>query len=194
MPDSRSLDPHLDALLVARYLDGTCDLEDRALVEDHLSACASCRVELGALAGLVRNPGRRRLPGFVPALAAAAALLLVVWGAQPRNQAPSRTRDSAITATLAPTPLEPVGGVAAVNALRWHSVPGAERYRLILFSADGQPLWQVTAPDTVAVLPDSVDLVPRATYYWQVKAETTYGRWVESELVEFTVAPGTTDR
>jgi len=181
-------------MLVARYLDNTCGLDERNQVEDHLSGCAPCRAELGALAGLVRKPGRRRLPALMPALAAAAALLLVVWAAQPRNPAPSITRDAAITATLAPTPLEPLGGVALVSSLRWHSVPGAQRYRLTLFSADGQPLWQVTAADTVAVLPDSVDLAPRATYYWQVKAETTYGRWVESELVEFTVAPETADR
>jgi hypothetical protein len=189
MTDAQQTNPHLDDLLVARYLDRACDQTDRDRVEGHLAECSTCREELGALSEQLRTRPPRRRPAVVPWLAAAAALALVVWGVVPHRSSVAPTRDLPITAALAPTPLQPLGTVVSVEALRWNAVPGAERYRLTLFSTDGQPLWQVTVPDTVVALPRTVGLRDRITYYWQVKAETDYGRWVESELVAFTLVP-----
>jgi hypothetical protein len=56
-----------------------------------------------------------------------------------------------------------------------------------LFTSEGQAAWQITTSDTFIALPDTLHPAVATTHYWQVKAETGYGRWVESELVAFTV-------
>src|SRR5438876_961968 len=44
------------------------------------------------------------------------------------------------------------------------------------------------ASDTVALFPDSIALVPGASYLWKVDARTGFDRWAASELAEFRVA------
>lgn len=185
MPPSGT--PHLDDALVARHLDGASDAAERDRVAGHLADCPACRRELGELRAALRAVPRRGVP-LVPVLATAAALVLVVWGTSLDRTPGPVTRDEALTEALAPAPRVPIGAVSGVDSLRWTSVPVAAHYRLTLFNAEGQALWQATQSDTVVALPTSLLLLPGATYYWQVKAETGYGRWVESELVSFTVA------
>ena len=61
------------------------------------------------------------------------------------------------------------------------------------------PTWKVTVPvgvsmepaeasDTVALFPDSIALVPGASYLWKVDARTGFDRWAASELTEFSIA------
>ena len=65
---------------------------------------------------------------------------------------------------------------------------GVLHYRVTLFTGDGQVAWRSTTTDTFVVPTDTPRLAPATPYYWQVKAETSYGRWVESEVVGFTLA------
>ena len=179
---------HPDPALLAQYLDGTLRAPARESLEGHLAECRECREELGAVRAILAAtaPRWRRWRTLVP-LAAAAALALVWLAPRLPGRDQPLTRDPAFTTTEAPMPLQPVGSVAEAGTLLWASVPGAERYRVSLFGADGALLWQSLPGDTVAALPDSVPLVAGSPYFWQVKAETAYGRWVESELVEFRV-------
>jgi hypothetical protein len=178
---------HPDDGSIARYLDATVDRAERDRIENHLADCADCRIALGEITDILATRPRRRWMPLAPIMAAAAAVLVVVWSGSVTPDHAPRTRDPALTEALGPSALLPVGSVPGVDLLRWNAVPGAGRYRLNLFGTDGRVLWQATVTDTVVDLPDSVRLAPQTAYYWQVRAETGYGRWVESELTSFTV-------
>ena len=70
----------------------------------------------------------------------------------------------------------------------WHLLERADRYRGTLFDASGVVVWRTETGDTVAALPDSVRLEPGATYLWRVDARVDVDRWVQSEMLQFTVA------
>jgi len=78
--------------------------------------------------------------------------------------------------------------VATVNDLRWSHVAGADRYRVTVFDATGGLVYATEGSDTVVAFPDSVALVPGASYLWKVDARTGFDRWATSELAEFRVA------
>ena len=188
MTDYHDSAAHLDEGAVSRYTDGALDLAERGRIESHLADCAMCRGELKEVARIMATrPRRRRVVWLAPVMAAAAALVIVAVRAIPGPAGPSVTRDPALTETLAPTVLGPRGQVRVLDSLRWTAVSGATRYRVTLFAADGRVIWESNERDTVVAMPDSVSMAPDATHYWQVKAETSYGRWVESELVPFTL-------
>ena len=180
---------HLGEATIARLLDGDLSGADRQTAEAHLAECPACRGELAEVHAILRSaPERRRLvPRRLVAAAAAATLLFFVWPWADRSpEVPLPHRDPALTTTLAPRPVRPVGNVGDTRAFEWTSVPGALRYRVTLFDAEGDALWQSVQSDTVAAVPDSIALPP-AQYYWQVKAEASPGRWVESDLSGFTL-------
>ena len=184
---------HLDVMSLARYLGGAGTPEERASWEVHLSECASCREEMTEVPRVhATAPGRRRAwVGPLAAVAAAAAVLLLIWaGTTTREPLGRVTRDAETSPTrgLAPWPLAPLGTVSRPDGLLWSAVPGVVRYRVTVFTSDGQTAWQVTTTDTFATLPDTLHLAVATAQYWQVKAETGFGRWVESELVAFTIS------
>jgi anti-sigma factor RsiW len=183
--------PHLDDHAMARYVDGDAGAEERAQTERHLATCAECRAELLAIRQLVKSRPARRWSFLMPA-AAAAAVVLAVWIGMEHGaptSAPSVTRDHLATTALAPRPLSPVGSVARIDSIAWTGAADARRYRLTVYSSTGQPLWQSTTSDTVVALPDSLRGAASPVAFWQVKAESRYGRWIESELVAVTVVP-----
>jgi hypothetical protein len=65
-------------------------------------------------------------------------------------------------------------------------VPRADRYELTLFDHEGSILWEAQTPDTAALAPESIGLAPGTSYFWKVEAQVDFGRWSESDLVEFT--------
>jgi hypothetical protein len=71
--------------------------------------------------------------------------------------------------------------------LRWSAVSGADRYRVTLFTADGQVLYEAETAETFMKLPESLRLAQDSSYHWKVRARTDFDRWVSSELVEFRV-------
>lgn len=182
---------HPDESQVALYLDRRLRGEALVALETHLANCPECRAEAAEVRRVLggRGGAARRWATLLPLGAAAAAVVLLLWsGGGRQGGAPPRTRDPAFTTTLAPMPIAPTGKVEGAHRLAWTSVPGAGRYRVTLFDSEGSARWQLASPDTMVTLPDSVRLDSGVAYYWQVKAETGYGRWVESELVEFLVA------
>jgi hypothetical protein len=185
---------HLDAMSLARYVEGTADSDERARCAAHLAECHDCRADLIESRRILANrPRRARWTWLAPA-AAAAAVLLLVWSGPLAHHSQPVTRDAPLTATTAPFPVAPLGNVARLDTLRWKAVPGVLHYQVTLFTAEGQVMWRTTTPDSFAAPGDVLPLVPSTTYYWQIKAETSYGRWVESELVGFTLVPGATSR
>ena len=179
---------HPDADEVAAYLDQALPPAARARVESHLDDCAECRAELVQVARLVRTAPRRR-PVAVPASLAAAAVLILLLtpGVHlPGRRAPEY-REPAVTTTPAPAAIVPRGQVDAARELIWSAVPRAGRYRVVLMDGGGTLLWRMETADTAVSIPDSVRLRTGAPYFWKVEAETGFGRWVASDLVDFVV-------
>jgi Putative zinc-finger len=190
--------PHcVDAETIGALAEGTLDAESRARALAHVAACVHCRRAVASVAeALADGPvtheidvveGRARRPGrllrvTVP-LAAAAILLLLLWS--PAGDEPAIHRGNGGTA---PTPIAPVGAVAAAQRLDWTGMIGADRYRVTLFDARGDVLYETELTDTSAVLPSSVELIAGTPYLWRVEARTGWDRWTASELVRFTIA------
>ncbi len=68
-------------------------------------------------------------------------------------------------------------------------MPDADRYRVTLFDASANLLFDVQTTDTSATLPDSLHIVPGRSYLWKVEARTAWDRWAASELIEFRAMP-----
>jgi putative zinc finger protein len=188
----------LEPDLLAAWVDGTLDADASRAVIAHLADCAECRTLAASLAGALADPtvsrevakleGRR--PRWVYPIsisaAAAAAVLLVLLPGRPSNRLPDH-RAPTITAGAAPTALAPVGTVAGAPMLQWSSVPGAGRYRVTLFDAQGRVLFETSLTDTAVALPDSLRLAPGKRLLWKVEARVGYNRWVSSPLIEFSI-------
>lgn len=181
--------PHLDPEMIGAYVDSTLDRTFRPEVEAHLANCARCRREVAEVSRLVRTLPRRASWQTMGPLAAAAVLLIALGIGQMipnASESDAVLREPAITTAPAPVPVAPVGPVARVDSLSWTSVPGADRYRLTLFDGGGEVVWQTEGTDTASFLPEAVRMEP-GSYFWKVEARTGFGRWVDSDLIEFTI-------
>ena len=191
----------LDERTVAALADGTLDAELRSRALAHVATCALCRRAVASVAeALADGPitheieiveGRRHRRGpvlrvAVP-LAAAATVLLLLWSPVD-DRSPGHRGPPPPPPATTPVPQSPIGAVAAVNDLRWSHVAGADRYRVTVFDATGGVVFAAEASDTVALFPDSIALVPGASYLWKVDARTGFDRWAASELTEFSIA------
>ena len=195
----------LDELILSRFVDGTSPGGERETALAHLAKCGQCRRQLASLVELLADPGvaaevrqieqardrsapRRRLLAGAGLLAAAALVLVLVWPGG-RDHAIDGHRGPTITASAAPTPISPIGDVAAATTLGWTAVPGAERYRVTLFDAAGKLLFETELNDTLVAIPDSISIDPGRLYLWKVEARTGWERWVSSELIRFRAEP-----
>jgi hypothetical protein len=196
----------LDADVLAACAAGTLPAELRPAALGHLAECRDCRLTMASLARALESPAVRaelaslpdgraargddRLRFALPAAAAAAAVLFVaLWtgGGPPPEPA---HRAPAITAADNPEPISPLGAARRVDALRWSAVPGVDRYRVTLFDAVGQMLFEADLQDTLVLLPDTIGLLPGRAYFWKVEARTGWDRWSASPLLEFSVDQG----
>lgn len=186
----------LDDEAIAALADGTLNPERRAAVLPHVATCARCRGAIASVARTLADPavarelsraGGRRSYRIVLPLAAAAALLLLL-SSPADDRSPEHRGPAPPPPATVPVALAPLGAVAAVDELRWSHVAGADRYRVTLFDATGRVLYATEVADTVVTLPDSVALIPGATYLWKADARTGFDRWAASELAEFSIA------
>lgn len=151
---------HLDDLQISRFLSGSTSRAEYRASRDHLSECASCRVqlkvtaevadELDAVDVAVSKPGWRNWRWHAPALAVAAAVLATLVGVplvlQQRTGTESVDPFSAFiaddaanqlrsTASEAPTPVAPsfTKVQTTTPSFSWSAGPEeTTRYRLLL--------------------------------------------------------------
>ena len=197
----------LDDERVAALVSAMLTPSERSPVVAHLAVCGHCRRRVAAVSRALMDPavghalatvdtgGRsRRLArrALLPIAAAAAAVLLV---ALPRfDFGNDQHRSPAVAVEPTPEPMSPAGIVADAEDLRWTSVSGADRYRVTLFDAAGTVLFEMQLADTVATLADSIVLASGRSYLWKVEARTGWDRWTASQLIEFTLGRGVTER
>lgn len=196
----------LDPDDLAACAAGSLPPERRPAALGHLAECRDCRLAMASLARALESPAVREalasLPGrhatrdrgrfriALPVAAAAAAVLFVaLWAGGVPAPGPAH-RAPAITAADNPEPISPLGATRQVDALRWSAVPGVDRYRVTLFDAVGQMLFEAELQDTLILLPDTIGLLPGRAYFWKVEARTGWDRWSASPLLEFSVDQG----
>ncbi len=188
MNDGR-MNHHPEVHEIAAYADGVVSEEVRARLQAHLATCAECRTEVADVLRIVgSSPHARRMTqrAWIPA-AAAAVVLLVAWPRDRHESIGPRHREAAVTTTVSPRAIAPVGSVDSVTTLAWSSVPYADSYRVRLFDREGTVLWERETADTSAVPQGSVMLGTGRAYYWRVEARTGFDRVAESDLTEFVI-------
>ena len=156
----------------------------------HVLVCSRCRDEVTMLravnADLTLASGssaRWRRPAGL-AMLAAAAVILAFW------VVPRRAPDTQITRSANPPAavelLPTTQDAGRVPIFNWRPLSAATRYRVGVFSADGQAVWvrEVDAPPVR--WPDEVARTPGA-YRWRVEALTGAVAVARSRLTEFEI-------
>ena len=200
-----------DGALIERYLSDRLSESETEQLESHCLTCARCATDLRL--GLVvrkalsqpdqstaRPPlevvapsdrrARRWLAGRTAAALAAAAVLaglLLVWPSRLDDES-SRTRREEGTADEAgPVLAMPVGEVARPEEFRWSPVTSADLYRVTVYDAAGDVVWETETQDTLLIPPAATQFAAGSRYYWKVAARVGWDRWVNSDLREFKI-------
>jgi hypothetical protein len=190
----------LEAETIGALADGTLEPEPRARALQHVATCVFCRRAVASVAeALAHGPvtheieivegraGRRGKVLRITVPLAAAATLLLLLRSPVDNGSPVHRGGGGGTG---PIPLGPIGAVANAHTLAWTGMVGADQYRVALFGAQGDVLYETQVSDTTVAVPDSIQLVAGRLYLWKVEARTGWDRWTASELVRFTIARG----
>ena len=185
--------------LLAAFADGTVDAEGRERGVGHLATCGYCQRALASLAAALNDPTvaaavgkgsgsvRRWIRLAVPAAAAAALAIAILFRQFGDPRSTVTHRGPPITAAAQPEAISPVGVGSRPDRVRWTVVPGAELYRMTLYRADGSAIYEIETRDTTVAIPDSVRIVSGNSYLWKVEARTGWNRWSASRLFEFSV-------
>ena len=173
---------HLDAGLLAGFLDHALDAEERERVEAHLDECRACRKELHE-AGLLKDSApkvasRRTRPSrsarwgaMVGALAASVVALMISREVTRPTRAVAVER--AATApeggvrinVVSPLGTEPRASASIVFV--WRSA-SRDVYRFVLLSESGESLYTTETADTSITWPSQVTPTPGSLYFWRV--------------------------
>ena len=186
----RVTDQHLDPRDVAAYVDRAGTASERARIESHLATCAECRAEVSDAARIIATLPRTRGPRrslIISAAGIAAVLLMFMWPRGNGDGTVGQHRESAVTTTVSPVILAPVGPVESANAFTWSSVPHSSRYDVRVFDTEGSVVWHGETADTTLALPTNIALKTGRTYYWKVEAQTGFERSAATDLVEFSI-------
>ncbi len=198
----------LDEAQIAALVDGLLEPDDKTGVLSHLAVCHRCcqataslvralqsepiAAALSGRAHVARRPAinRRLRIGAASALAAAAGLvgLLVVWPSEPAVTPASVQREPSVGVAAAAVLQEPIGESAAPEEFHWSPVSGADRYRVTVFDDQANVVWETETQETRAAPPATVGFRPGVQYLWKVAARVAWDRWVDSELVRFSIA------
>lgn len=184
----------------------------------HVASCAHCQAELalwrsfhdgtaaadeaGAadwIAAKLRRRGSKKVVamptaraqrkgGWLPGLAAAAAVLLGVgYLIQPREPSVHEPPADSAYRSVQIRLLSPKGDFREAPAsLEWEAVHPAIRYDVEVLGVDQEVLWRTSATQTRVTLPESLrkQLVPGKTVLWRVTGHDAGGRAVAASSVE----------
>ncbi len=204
----------LDEAELAAWVDGALDPEAEASALSHLARCARCRraaaslvrtlrsdrvapavreLEKGSIrergAGPLRKlPPRYRVGAVVAAIAAVLAGVLFLRPTDLEFEETPAHRATIPGAISLPQPIAPLGELEAVDAFTWSPVSGADRYRLTVFDDEGTVVWEAETEETRLAAPATVQFETGAQFFWKVVARVGFDRWVDSELVTFTIS------
>jgi anti-sigma factor RsiW len=201
---------------IAAFVDGVLPPDERTALQHHVDTCASCFDLIATLstldaqavpdiqpdlqrAALHRPMPRRWLFRQLPALGAAAAVLLAVawWKLPERPLAPTtapvlvapatpksgdakRSMPSSVITVEQPRDGEAIDGQPEV---RWTAPAEAVTFEVVVTSAAGDTLWQRRLAGTVRSTRVESKLPPGQAYYLWVAAYLPEGRRLTSNVV-----------
>lgn len=208
----RCPDEHALAAIAA----GTVSNDERERLTPHLAGCDYCLARIGELARMDTQCAPEAVPQLLLARAAklrakrasttsgygarpgvwAAAAVLVLGVAvlldrpwvDSRNPTPEvrRADPEAIRPQITwPTPglsIDPQGA-----AVRWTPVTGSLYYDIQVLSDSGDVLWRGRVDESMAALPESLELAPGQEYFLRVDAYLAEARSISSHHVVFSV-------
>jgi hypothetical protein len=196
MPENKINCPYGDdSDIDARYLAGTLSAEESEAFEEHYFSCDQCFAavqrgnEIRAALSLpistetIESPPsvmpllrpRRRITAWQPALAAAAAVILVLGVRQlnaPRRAASTPAVEPASEASRGAAPALTLTSHAttAVLVAAWSPPSGARSYRVRLLATDGSLLFEREIGDTSIMLSRDLLRGAKSPVYWEVQA------------------------
>jgi hypothetical protein len=187
---------HLRTEDVAAYLNGALSAEERHVVEDHLSICRSCRVEVTRARRLLRTSpeSRRRWVTAAPALAAAAVVAFILLlpkettRIEQQDERSLRGRTETIQVIDVIRPADGATLRSGDVMLAWHAQPNEPLYRVSLTDGGGQQVWSADTRDTTLTVPRDVRLTAGTQYLWYIDALDARGRSVTSGMLRFSIA------
>ena len=187
---------HLSAEIVAAYVDATLVDEERTRVEAHLAECSECRREVIEVSGAIHTRGRFRPWQVIAPVAAAAAVIAVVFLGpkilqSPPSPGPVLRGSDSISSQQARTGIEvisPAEGSSLSHAdvqFVWRPPALDASYRFTVTAEDGEVIWSVATPDTAVAIPSSAAFQPGRTYFWYVDALLPDGRSTSTGVRQF---------
>ena len=197
---------------VAAYVDGTLSDADRIRLESHFADCERCLKLIGILchlrdgttasAALIAQPQpavqptRKKWPGLLPGLAAAAALVLafavLLDPAQEKaavnSEEPRATRSTPGAPALEVLAPAPGAVISAGNlVIRWTPVPGSSYYVVRIVTDTGQLVSEHRVTGTEWSPASDVKLESGREYFVRVDAHPADLNSVSSNHVPFTI-------
>ena len=198
-----AMDAHLDDATWERLAMGELAPDERRVAGVHIVARDQCRTihrglhaleEIARDEGLIEpreippRPARVHRPLWRPiaaaasALAAAAVIAIVAWPRSPgTNHAVRGEGDRAVE-------LLPIAAPCSPCEFAWKPVPGAARYRVEVFTAEGRVAWSAEVDGGSATWP-ARDAAPGA-YQWRVEALDRDGVIAHSTIAPVVVPAG----
>ncbi|AMW04181.1 zf-HC2 domain-containing protein [Gemmatimonas phototrophica] len=184
---ARAAEEHLDAHLVAAFVDGSLSAPAKQVAAQHLALCSECRREVVEVRRLLPAPPTVRVRYLAPLAAAAAVIVMMRWGggSTPPSITPDTTRGALPSAGAGPSPeIETALAVVTSDSLVsnttdlilvWRSAAPGATYDLVVQNDVGSVLHATATSDTVLTLPRAVlRAAPRA--WWSVTAQQLDGR------------------
>lgn len=187
---------HLKARLVASYVAGRLDVEERAVVESHLAICDACRREVVEVGRLLQKRPRdsKLLP--VAGIAAAAVIALVagislLGGPTGSGTTPGAVRAPSISVSRELVALEPAPdtslSIGSNIRFVWNATEAGSTYRLVVLDESGGPVWTTETSDTMAFLPPGARPKQTGAYFWFVDALASDGSTLTSGARRFSL-------
>lgn len=205
----------LDEAELAAWVDGALDPEAEASALSHLARCARCRRAAASLIRTLRSalvtpavralekvdvpergslgrplglPRRARVAAIAAAIAAVLAGVLFLRPTDLEFEETPAHREAIPGAISLPQPIAPVGELEAVDAFTWSLINGADLYRVTVFDVEGTVIWEAETEEARLTPPTTVQFETGSQYFWKVVARMGWDRWLDSELVAFTIS------
>ena len=171
---------HVSSEVLAAYLDGRLDGQEKAEVQAHLAVCDECREEVTEIAVALRSQARRKAWAVViPVTAAAGIATILLAGPMGLGSGPGGDQ------RLRPGPAVEMEAVPRVRVVApvtgstveqssvvfvWEEVGPTATYRFTLTDEGGDPLWTSETTETAVTLPEDIGLQAGGRYFWFVDA------------------------